>query len=298
MTLIHGTISGVTRVISNRPYAANDFLDIVERFKVNIILSPPSQIAMTLAEERIKETDLSSIELYMSGGSLVSYTLIEKFKKYAPNAVFIVGYGMSEVCVWVAHQEMESTNSVGRLGVNIEVKIVDDDGNSLVEQQVGEICIRCPYHWCGYYNNPEATANIYKKDGWIHSGDIGYFDSEGRLYIVDRKKDILKYNNFHFYPAQIEKVIIELPEIIDACVVGIPDIMFSHLPAAAIVVRPNSNISEEYVYDYVASKLQHFEHLRGGVYIVESLPRTVSGKTIRRKVAELCENLYKQRNIK
>lgn len=298
MTLIHGTISGVTRIISNRPYTPHDFFDIVERFKVTIVLSPPSQIAMTLAEDRIHKSDLSSIQLYMSGGSPVPYNLVEKFKKFAPNAVFVVGYGMSEVCVWVAHKELESTNSVGQLDVNVEVKILDDDGNSLDVHQVGEICIRTPYLWSGYYNDPEATAKTCDDDGWIHSGDVGYFDSEGFLYIVDRKKDILKYNNFHFYPTQIERVIIELADIVDVCVVGIPDITYTHLPAAAVVVRPNSNITEEYVYEYAASKLQHFEHLRGGVYFVQSLPRTVSGKTVRRKVVELCENLYKQTKLK
>lgn len=296
VTLIHGTINGVTRIISNRPYTPDDFLDIVERYKANIILCPPSQIALTLTSERLPACDLSSIELVMVGGSAVPYSLVEKFKQFATNATFLTGYGMSEVCNWIAYHEMEPSDSVGQLGSNIEVKIINDDGHNLFANEVGEICIRTPYLWSGYYNNPEATNSIYDKDHWIHSGDMGYIDNDGKLYIIDRKKDILKFNNFHFYPTEIEKVIMELSDVVEVCVVGIPDNIFTHLPAAAIVKLSHSDLCEHMVYAHVANRMQHFEQLRGGVYFFDRLPHTVSGKTLRRKVAEICERLHAKIN--
>ncbi|KAM7356963.1 uncharacterized protein ACRADG_002516 isoform 2-T2 [Cochliomyia hominivorax] len=296
VTLVHGTINGVIRVISNRPYSPDDFIDIVERYKVNIILSPPSQIAMTLKSDRLAVCDLSSIELYIAGGSAVPYRLVEKFKQFTPNAAFLTGYGMSEVCSLVAYHEMDSKDSVGQLSNNIEVKIINDDGQSLFVNDIGEICIRTPYLWSGYYNNPTATKNVYDKDRWIHSGDMGYFDNDGNLYIIDRKKDILKYNNFHFYPTEIEKIIMELTDVVEVCVVGISDEIFTHLPAAAIVKLPKSDLTEQNVFDHVANRMQHFEQLKGGIYFFESLPHTISGKTLRRNVAEICERIHAKIN--
>ncbi|XP_046808106.1 4-coumarate--CoA ligase 1-like [Lucilia cuprina] len=294
VTLVHGTIAGLTRVISNRPYSTDDFFNIVERYKVNIILSPPSQIAMTLTSDRINNCDLSSIELFMAGGSAVPYNLVKKFKQFAKNAVFLVGYGMSEVCVWISFYELDDRDSVGQLNCNVEIKIINDNGQNLAANDVGEICIRTPYPWQGYFNNPEATANTYDKDNWIHSGDLGYFDDDGNLYIIDRKKDILKYNNYHFYPTEIEKVIMELPDVVEVSVVGISDNIYTHLPAAAVVKRPDSHLSEKDVCEYVAKRMQHFEQLRGGVYFFENLPRTTSGKTLRREVTKICENIHKK----
>lgn len=164
VTLVHGTINGLTRVISNRPYSPDDFFDIVECYQVNIILSPPSQIAMTLTSKRIYETDLSSIELYMAGGSAVPYSLIKKFKQFASNATFLTGYGMSEVCNWVAYHEMDGKDSVGPLGNNIEVKIINDDGHHLATSEIGEVCIRMLHPWAGYFNNPVATSSMYDED--------------------------------------------------------------------------------------------------------------------------------------
>lgn len=294
-TLIHGTIQGVTRIISNRAYTPDDFFAIVERYKVNIILSPPSQIAMSLASEKLLKSDLSSIELYIAGGSAVPYVLIEKFKKFAFNARFVTGYGMSEVCCFTSYSEAQSNNSVGQLASNIEVKIINDDGQHMVVNEVGEICIRTLYPWSGYVNNPEATKAIYNENRWIHSGDIGYFDNIGNLYIADRKKDILKYNNFHFYPTEIEKSILEIPDVVEVCVVGIPDLVATHLPAAAVVKHANSPLTEEQIYQHVAKRRQHFEHLRGGIYFFDNLPRTASGKTLRRKVTDICETIRNEK---
>ncbi|TMW40367.1 hypothetical protein DOY81_014553 [Sarcophaga bullata] len=130
----------------------------------------------------------------------------------------------------------------------------------------------------------------------IEDGNVGqlYPNTEGDLYIIDRKKDILKYNNYHFSPSEIEAVILELPDVVEVCVFGVPDIYYTFLPAAAIIKRSGSSLTGEEVSEHVKERMTHFKQLRGGVYFVNELPRTPSGKILRRKMAELCQSLNKE----
>ncbi|XP_005189320.2 probable 4-coumarate--CoA ligase 1 [Musca domestica] len=294
-TLIQGTIGSARRIISSKAFNADDFFDIVERYKVNITMGPPSQIALAVSSDRIGSVDLSSLTACMIGGSAVLYSLTEKFRKYATNAWCLIGYASSETSGISATPSLPS-NTVGELMDNVEVKIIDDDGNALGPQESGEICVRTPLPWAGYFGNPTATKEKYDLEGWIYTGDVGYFNEEGELFLVDRKCDIRKYNNFHFSPTDIEKVISELPQVADVCVVGIPHSVHGFLPAAFVIKRYNSEIKESEIYQHVVERMQDFEHLRGGVYFVDDFPRTASGKALRRKVTELCEKLWNEKN--
>ncbi|XP_075161898.1 uncharacterized protein LOC142234626 [Haematobia irritans] len=289
-TLIHGTIGGATRIISKKTFNADDFFDIVKCHKVDIFMGPPSQLASALSSNALGASDLSSLEYFLIGGGAISYALTEKFREYAPNILFYGGYASSETCCCIASGVCEPSNAVGIIGKNIEIKIIDnDDGKHLGPNETGEICVRSKLPWAGYYNNPERTNAIYDTEGWIHTGDNGYFNDEGKLFLVDRKADIRKFDNFHFSPSDIERVINELPQVADVCVVGLADSVHGHLPAAAVIKRPEGHISESEIYQYVVKRMQHFEWLRGGVYFFETFPRTASGKTIRREVTEMCE---------
>ncbi|XP_073841197.1 uncharacterized protein [Musca autumnalis] len=294
-TLIQGTIGGAKRIISSKPFSVEDFFDIVPRYKVNITMGPPSQIALAVSSDKIASSDLSSLTGCMIGGSAVSYSLAEKFRKYAKNAFCFTGYGSSETG-GISGGICSPDNSLGSLVPNVEIKIIDDDGNALGPNESGELCIRTALPWAGYYGNPTATKETYDSDGWIHLGDVGYFNDEGKLFMVDRKCDIRKYNNFHFAPSDIEKVIGELPQVADVCVVGIPHSIHGFLPAACVIKRDNAEIDEPEIYQHVVQRMQDFERLRGGVYFVDELPQTASGKIIRRKVTEMCERLWNERN--
>uniref|UniRef100_A0A1I8MW05 AMP-binding enzyme n=1 Tax=Musca domestica TaxID=7370 RepID=A0A1I8MW05_MUSDO len=295
ITLVHGTIGGAKRIISSRPFNTNDFFDIVERYRVKITIGPPSQIALAVCSERIASADLSSLEATLIGGSAVSYSLTEKFTQFAKNASCSVGYGCSEIG-GISMAKSSPNNSVGFLFHNIEVKIADDNGRALGPNETGELWARNALPWAGYFGNPTATAEKYDSEGWIHTGDIGYFNDDGELFVVDRKCDIRKYNNFHFSPTDIEKVISELPQVADVCVVGIPHSVHGFLPAACVIMRAGCDITESEIYQHVVERMQDFEHLRGGVYFVEDFPQTASGKTIRRKVTEICERLWNEKN--
>ncbi|KAM7349499.1 putative 4-coumarate--CoA ligase 1 [Cochliomyia hominivorax] len=289
--LITGTIDNMTRIISYRPYNPEDALDMINLYKAELFMGPPNQLALMLASPKFNKNYLSSVKLYFMLGSPLPFQLVHKLKSYLPDASIYVGYGMSEICGGIAGGLAISKGNCGQLFDNIDVKVIDENGRQLGELIVGEIYARTPYKWAGYYGNPQATTEIYDSERWVHSGDLGYVDDNGCVYVVDRKKDILKYNNFHFFPTEIENVILELPDIVEVCVCGIPDVISNYLPAAAIVKSADSKLTEDEVYKHV-TKMAHYKHLRGGVYFVQQLPKTMSGKIIRRKVTELCTELY------
>lgn len=286
--LFAGTMCGAIRIISEQGYKPHAFFDVVKRYQVTALFTPPSLMAMTLLSPEVKSCDLSSVKLYLCGGSSVPLSLYNKFRKYIPNAHFIVGYGMTELAGPASTGTMIANCTVGQLLPNVDLKIIDEKDKLLGPTETGEICVRTRFPWAGYCNNRKATEEVYDSDGWIHSGDIGYMDNDGNLFIIDRKKDIMKYNNYQFSPSEIESVLNELPGISEATVVGIPDEISSFLPAAAVVKMPGSDLSENDIIDYISKKLVHYKHLRGGVYFFNELPKTPSGKNIRRKVLEMC----------
>lgn len=295
VSLLHGTIAGCTRIITDQKFTPELFLRMIEQYQINIVFTPPSQMAMTIQCPDINKRNLSCVETYLCGGSAVPFPVLQECSKLMKGCQIITGYGMSELSGGCSFGVPTKSAENGKLMPNMIVKIIDDTGSNLGIGERGEICIKSPFPWSGYFGNPEATNQIYDQDGYIHSGDIGFFDESGSLFIVDRKKDILKYNNFHFFPSEIEECIIEIPDVVEVCVCGIPDIVSSFLPSAAVVKLPGSTLTEEDVTKYVAERMAHFKHLHGGVYFLDSLPKTASGKNIRAKITQILELLRKQR---
>lgn len=290
-SLLAGTMQGATRVISDEPFSTNTFFKAIENFKVSVLFGPPSQMAMAVADPEIKKFDLSSVVTYVCGGSPVPHAIVKKMKEIMPKTTFIIGYGLSEIAGVASLGEAIYPRCNGQIVTNVRVKIVNENENLLGPEDVGELCIKTLFKWSGYYDNAEATNSVYDKDGWIYTGDQGYIDRDGNVFIVDRLKDIMKYNNFHFSPTEIEETINQMEGVAEVCVCGIPDVVSSSLPSAAIVKTSCSNLTEQEVYNYVAERLVHFKHLRGGVYFVDSVPKTPSGKNIRKDVQKICEKL-------
>uniref|UniRef100_T1GC76 AMP-dependent synthetase/ligase domain-containing protein n=1 Tax=Megaselia scalaris TaxID=36166 RepID=T1GC76_MEGSC len=287
-------MNGSKRVITNKPFSDDLFIDLIEKQKVSFIVGPPSQMALLVQNVRATKADLSSLKQYFVGGSAVPFTVLQKCRKLLPNCRIEVGYGMTEICNACSIGVPAGPNANGFLNENCSIKIIDDNGNNLGIGETGEIFIKTTYKWNGYYGNKEATNDTLDSEGWIKSGDLGYIDYEGNLFIVDRKKDILKYKNFHYFPTEIELVILELPDVVEVCVCGLPDLVMTDLPAAAIIKKAGSTLSENDVIGHVAKRMADFKHLRGGVYFVEELPKTASGKNVRKKVKELVIKLAGQ----
>ncbi|XP_061389631.1 luciferin 4-monooxygenase-like [Musca vetustissima] len=286
--MIQSATDCFTRIISENPFTPEEFIDIVKMHKINVSANFPADIPLLLTSGKLASSDLSSLRLMFVAGKTIPYSLIEKLMPYAKNCTFRTYYGLTEICGALTSSPVDPSDAVGRMLVNTEAKILSDKGMQLGPNEVGEILVRKKYPGSGYFKNPEATKAVYDEDGWVHTGDLGYFNDAGQLYVVDRRKDMLKYNNFTLSPTNIEKVICEIPEVALACVVGIPDETCDFLPAAGVIKRQGVTISEAQIAQHVADRMDDYEILRGGVYFFDSFPLTVTGKTNRSEVTEMC----------
>lgn len=139
----------------------------------------------------------------------------------------------------------------------------------------------------GYLNDKEATQNIIDENGWLHTGDIGYYDEDKHFFIVDRLKELIKYNAYQVAPAELEALLLSNPKVKDCCVIGIPDEKSGELPFAYVVKQAGVQLTDKEILQFVADNTSKVKRLRGGVKFIESVPRNASGKLLRRKMREM-----------
>ena len=166
-------------------------LDICDRYKVTNFVCSPVTISKLLQSKKMKL--LSSLEVCMVGGSVVSKHLCEAIRPYLPNGIMAV-YGTSEGDIVSASFEVQRNGSAGQLTPNVQMKIINEAGENLGPNEIGEICFKPAVSFSGYFDDPEET-NETLKNGWMNSGDVGYFDEDGFLFVIDRKRDVLIYND-------------------------------------------------------------------------------------------------------
>ena len=174
--------------------------------------------------------------------------------------------------------------SIGCCVPNTECRIVDPvTGTELDVHERGEICVRGPQVMKGYLNKPEATARMFDGDGWLHTGDIGYADSDGHFFVVDRVKELIKYKGFQIAPAELEAVLLAHPSVADAAVIPIPDEEAGEVPKAFVVLRSAAGVEE--IKAFVAARVAPHKKLRN-VEITDQIPKSPSGKILRRLLVE------------
>ncbi|KAJ6644317.1 4-coumarate-CoA ligase 1, partial [Pseudolycoriella hygida] len=248
-------IHGATAVTTNKKFSAELQLRLVEQYKVTFLMNSPQYLVMMLKNEAIKTTDLSSVKCYFVGGNRVPAGAPAEINKYLPNGRMYTGYGLTEISFILTStfDEPIESDSSGKVVHGSEVKIIDDNGARCGVGVNGEICIKNRHQFLFYYGNEKATAETIDNEGFVLTGDVGHFDADGYLYIVDRLKDVLKFYLSKVYPSEIESFLINLPDIESVCVVGIPHQTFGDLPGAAVVRKTNSRITEEDIQEMVSS---------------------------------------------
>ncbi|XP_031635434.1 uncharacterized protein LOC116348546 [Contarinia nasturtii] len=300
LNVMSSSMKGSTRIITKYCFSAALQFEIIEKHNVTFLLTAPTQMIACLKNDLIRTTDLSSVqEILVIGGKASSGIVIETYRYY-PNAEIIAGYSLTEIgtnFLWVLNKN--GKYSAGVLYNGMTMKIVDDHGNRCGANVDGEICTKTKYKFIEYLNDPKATAAAFDNEGFFLTGDIGHFDENGALHITDRKKDIFRIFYFiaSFSPFEMESYLITLPDVQEVCIVGITTGVDEKLPAAVIVRSANSSLIERDFFELVANHFPKRMWLRGGVYFVDSLPKTPSGKVIRRKVAELATELFHLRGI-
>ncbi len=287
---IRGLASGAENILLES-FDAFQVLEAIEKYGITKTCMVPAMIQILLSEPECKQTDFSSLGHIVYGGSPIAESLL-RVALATFSCKFVQIYGMTETgncAVSLPADAHISTNpnrlkSVGKPLPGVSVTVLNHEGEVLPFGQVGEICIKSPANMIGYWKLPEATANTLV-DGWIHTGDAGYFDAEGFLYICDRVKDMICYAGENVYPAEVENVLYEYPAVAEVAVIGVPDEDWGETIKAIVVLKAGMNATAFDIINFVRGKLADFK-LPRSVEFTESLPRTPSGKLQKGKLRE------------
>ena len=225
----------------------------------------------------------------VDGGEKMPLPLITKIKGKFPNAWFADAYGLTETVLGDTFLEKEKMiqkiGSVGKPVIQLRVRIVDDAGKDVPPNTLGEIVLRGPKVFKGYWKNLQATADALKK-GWFHTGDIGTMDEESYLYIVDRKKDIIISGGENIASLEVERVIYELPQVLETAVIGIPHPKWQEIPIAYVALKKGEKLTPEEIIVHCAKKLAKFK-VPKEIRFIDVLPRNPSGKVLKRQLREI-----------
>jgi 4-coumarate--CoA ligase len=274
------------------------FLKAIQDHKIeNLWLAPP--LVVLLAKSPLVEKyNLSSIKEVVSGAAPLSRETEEAVKKRLNIDLIRQGYGLTEATLGVIMMSAgdKKHGSSGRVVTYMSCKVRDPEtGRSLGPGEIGELCFKGPMLMKGYYGNDEATRNSFTSDGWLLTGDLGYYDEDNYFYVVDRLKELIKYKGFQVAPAELEAILLNHPNIKDVGVVGVPDEDVGELPLAFVVKDPQSNLTEDDIIKYVAEKVSSQKRLRGGVVFVPVIPKNPSGKILRRELRKLLGQMLKSK---
>lgn len=258
-------------------------LDLIEQERISILHGVPTMTWEVMQSEKFATTDLSSLRGVQSGGAPRPPEHLSMMQeKFPEKALPGLGYGLTETnaigAIISGKFYYARPNSTGRPTPPLtEVKIVDEDGNTLDNEQVGEICIKGPTLMKGYWNKPEATAEVLK-DGWFHTGDIGRLDSLGFLIIMDRAKDIVIRGGENIACAEVEYAICEHPAVSEVSVYGIPDERLGEVPCASVMLKTDEKLTESELKAFLGDKIAAFKIPERAFFQFEQLPRIASGK--------------------
>ena len=292
MTVLMNVVlaAGATIVIMPK-FEMEQFLSLIEKHKVTkTYIAPPVALGMTLYP-RLKEYDLSSLVSITSAAAPLPLEVGRKLQEMLPHVIVKQGYGMTETSPVVTlsplDREKVKLESVGWPIPDTQLKIVslDDPSKTLPIGEAGELAIKGPQVMKGYLNREEETKEVLTEDGWYLSGDIAKLDEEGYLYILDRKKEMIKYKGYQIAPAELESILLSHPDVADAAVIPKPDVEAGEIPKAFVVLKPGSKVSAEELLEFVAEKVAPYKKIRE-IELVEQIPKSATGKILRRVLIE------------
>ncbi len=277
--LIVGGRATILREVSPR-----DIFEAVHRERGTIVwlLVPWAHdilVALDKRQLRRDKYDLSCWHLMHIGAQPVPPALVKHWKEYFPAMQYDTNYGLSEAtgpgCVHLGIENEGKVGSIGRAGFNWKTRIVGDNGEDVVQGQVGELIVKGRGVMKGYYKNPENTAEAIR-DGWLYTGDMARMDSEGFIYLVDRKKDVVITGGENIYPVEVENVLHRHPKVYDAAVIGVPDERLGEIPVAIVDPKPGESLTEAEVHRFCEENMPRFKRPRRVIF--DKVPRNPTGK--------------------
>lgn len=279
--------AGGTMVIEEA-FSPEQTLKTMVQEEITIFFGVPAMYSILLNTPKMAGLELPHLRLFTYGAAPMPYELVRKVKELYPDVKVQNLYGQTENSPAATslkdHHALEKVGSVGEPLPMTQVQVVDEFGDLLPVGQVGEIVVKGPQVMKGYLKNEEATRQALR-NGWMYSGDLGRFDEDGLLYIVDRKKDMIIRGGENVYPVEVEEVLYQIPELLEAAVVGVPHQVLGEVPKAFAVLKEGKQLSEQDVITFCSKQLANYK-LPVEVMFTESLPRNASGKVLKNLLRE------------
>jgi acyl-CoA synthetase (AMP-forming)/AMP-acid ligase II len=289
LCLINGS-----RIVMLREVELDAILDAIERYGVTHSVFVPAVLQMLVAHPRVGNADFSTLDTILYGASPISEDVLVKSLE-AFGCRFIQAYGLTETdgaIVLLPHEDHDvggaNAHRLRAAGVampGVELRIVDVFGDECEVGDVGEVWIRSPSNMVGYWNMPEATERSITEDGWFKSGDAGYLDADGYLYIHDRIKDMIISGGENIYPAEVESALMSHPAVADVAVLGVPDDEWGEAVKAIVVRASGADVTPEELIAFSRERLAHFK-CPSSIEWIDALPRNPSGKILKTELRE------------
>jgi long-chain acyl-CoA synthetase len=257
-------------------------LEIIERDGVTILEGVPTMYHAMLNVP--DPADTTSLRVCVTGGSAMPGEVMRAFEQKF-GCIILEGYGLSETSPVASFNHPDRERKPGSIGTpiaGVEMKVVDDDGDEVAQGEVGEIVIRGHNVMKGYWNRPDATADVMR-DGWFATGDMATVDEDGYFFIVDRKKDMIIRGGYNVYPREIEEVLYEHPAVSEAAVVGVPDDALGEEVAAVVVLKTSAEASADDIRAYVKERVAAYKYPRK-IWFSDALPKGPTGKILKREI--------------
>jgi len=277
--------NGATVVIQ-RTFEPAQTLALLREENISLFFGVPAIFLALVQHPAFKAEVFKSVRIVMSGGAPLPVSLVEQY--HQAGIVLQQGFGMSEAAPSISTLEkgmaLKKAGSIGRAVMHLQARVVDDNLQTLAAGSVGELVIRGPNLMQGYWNRPEATAEAFS-DGWFHTGDLARMDTDGCLYIVERKKDMFISGGENVYPAEVENIIFQLPQIAEAAVIGVKDPKWGEVGRAVIVIKEGRSVTVDEILDHLKGSLAKYKIPKSVVFI-ERLPRNAAGKVLKNNLRE------------
>jgi fatty-acyl-CoA synthase len=268
-------------------FDAEATFDAIEQDGITLTVLVPAQLDMMMAHRRWASADFSSLRMITSGSTIVPQHVIHAV--HAKGVPLVQVYGSTETCPMAAYLKaadaQRKIGSTGKAAAHCRLRIVDSRGADVSRGMTGEILVHGDNVMLGYWNAPEATRAVLRH-GWFHTGDMGHQDDEGYLYVDGRSKEMIISGGENIYPAEIENLLIESPDIAEASVIGRPDARWGEIVVAVVVARANSDLTSEQVLKMLEGRIARYKYPKE-VVVVGQLPKTALGKVRKEDVRQM-----------
>ncbi|XP_021701517.1 luciferin 4-monooxygenase [Aedes aegypti] len=295
--LYHSITNGTPRLFTRSAFDEDKFFDLLAKYPIRSVALQPSYSKSILCHARCASADFFSIQTWIVFGSISSDALRDKIETMIPNGRTLNVYGLSECGIILHDATGRKPGASGQVAQQVQVRIVDERGHPLGVGEHGELQVKKGEPFLGYFDEPEAMIGLITDEGWLRTGDCGYFDEMHYFHMSERKKDLLCYRNQLIIPGSVECVIEGIEGVMYACVVGVPEEGWeaSDLLTAVVVKHKHCQLTEEQVMMMTNERVPDYKQLRGGVIFRDGLPLGGTGKVLRDKVRDY---VYQIKGIK